>query len=115
MVNREVVVAHYGARDWLVQRVTALVMALYTALFIGVLASAPTLDYNAWRGLFAPQWMKLATFLFLLSVYWHAWVGVRNIFMDYVKPSGLRLVVHVLAILWLLGCAGWSLQLLWKV
>ena len=76
---------------------------------------APNLDFARWRQLFAPQWMKLATLLFLVSLYLHAWVGVRNIFMDYVKSGGLRLALHVLAIAWLVACAGWSVQILWGV
>jgi succinate dehydrogenase / fumarate reductase membrane anchor subunit len=115
MVNREVVGAHYGLRDWLAQRVTAIVMALYTLLFVITLVCAPKIDFSGWRMLFAPQWMKLATLLFLVGVYLHAWIGVRNIFMDYIKGSGMRLVLHVLAIAWLLACAGWSAQILWSV
>ena len=84
-------------------------------LVVGLLIASPKIDHAAWRALFAPQWMKLATLLFLLSVYYHAWVGVRNIFMDYIKHSGLRLVLHVLAIAWLAACAGWSVQILWSI
>ena len=113
MVNRAVVGAHYGLRDWLAQRVTAVVMALYSLLFVVTLVAAPQIDYTTWRMLFAPQWMKLATLLFLFSLYLHAWVGVRNIFMDYVKQSGLRLVLHVLTISWLVVCGLWSVQILW--
>ena len=115
MVNREVVGAHYGLRDWLAQRVTAIVMAIYTLLFLVVLLVAPQMDFAVWRSLFAPQWMKFATLLFLTSLYLHAWIGVRNIFMDYSKSSGLRVVLHVLAIAWLIVCAGWSVQILWGV
>ncbi len=115
MVNREVVGAHYGLRDWLAQRVTAIVMALYTLLFVITLVCAPKIDFSSWRMLFAPQWMKLATLLFLISLYLHAWIGVRNIFMDYIKASGTRLVLHILAIILLLACAGWSVQILWSV
>jgi succinate dehydrogenase membrane anchor subunit len=115
MVNREVVGAHYGLRDWLAQRVTAIAMAIYTLLFVVTLLNEPIIDYSSWRMLFTPQWMKLATLLFLVSLYLHAWVGIRNIFMDYVKSNGLRLALHVLAIAWLVACAGWSVQILWGV
>ena len=107
MVNREVVGAHYGLRDWLAQRVTAVVMASYTVLFIGLLLAAPKIDYATWRQLFAPQWMKLATLLFLLSLYLHAWIGMRNIFMDYVKHGGLRLALYALVISALIVYAAW--------
>ena len=115
MVNREVVGAHYGLRDWLAQRVTAIVMASYTLLFIGLLLAAPKIDFAVWRQLFAPQWMKLATLLFLVSLFLHAWIGVRNIVMDYVKSGGLRLALYMLAIAWLVVCTGWSVQILWSV
>jgi succinate dehydrogenase / fumarate reductase membrane anchor subunit len=115
MVNREVVGAHYGLRDWLAQRVTAIVMALYTLLFVGLLIAVPKIDYVAWLQLFTPQWMKLATLLFLLSLYLHAWVGMRNIFMDYVKHGGLRLALYALVIAALIVYAGWSVQILWSL
>ena len=115
MVNREVVGAHYGLRDWLAQRVTAIVMASYTVLFIGLLLAAPKIDYATWRQLFAPQWMKLATLLFLLSLYLHAWIGMRNIFMDYVKHGGLRLALYALVICALIVYAAWSVRILWSI
>ena len=115
MVNREVVGAHYGLRDWLAQRVTAVVMASYTVLFIGLLLAAPKIDYATWRQLFAPQWMKLATLLFLLSLYLHAWIGMRNIFMDYVKHGGLRLALYALVISALIVYAAWSVRILWSI
>ena len=115
MVKREAVGAHYGLRDWLVQRITAVLMVLYTLLLVALLVRTPAVDYAAWRDVFVPQWMKLATLLVLAGLYWHAWIGVRNIFMDYVKNSGVRLTMHVLAIVWLAACAAWSVQILWSV
>jgi len=115
MVNREVSGAHYGLRAWLAQRLTAIVMFLYTLVAAGLLMASPTLDYAAWRALFAPQWMKLATLLALLSLYLHAWVGMRNIFMDYVKHGGLRLALYALVIAALVVYAAWAAQILWSI
>ena len=115
MVNREVSGAHYGLRDWLAQRLTAIVMLLYTVLVIGLLIVSPKIDYAAWRALFAPQWMKLATLLALLSLYLHAWVGMRNIFMDYIKHGGVRLALYAAVIAALVAYAGWSVQILWSI
>jgi succinate dehydrogenase / fumarate reductase membrane anchor subunit len=113
MVNREVIGAHYGVRDWLAQRVTAVVMLVYTLLFLAVLVRLPALDYDNWRALWDMQAMRYATIFFVLSLLFHAWVGVRNIFMDYVKPIGLRLVLYVIVILTLVGYGVWTLQILW--
>jgi succinate dehydrogenase / fumarate reductase membrane anchor subunit len=113
MVARVIVGAHYGTRGWLAQRVTAVVMALYTLLFLYLVGTAPAIDFEVWRRLFEPHWVKLATLLFLASLYLHAWIGVRNIFMDYIKSSGLRLALYVIVIFALVAYAGWSVQILW--
>lgn len=115
MVKREVVGAHYGLRDWLAQRVSAVVMLIYTVLFLVVLTSRPALDYEGWKALWALPVMRYASVLFVLNLLYHAWVGMRNIFMDYVKPPGLRLVLHVVVILALIWFGVWSLQILWSV
>lgn len=113
--KRIVVGAHYGFRDWLSQRVTAALMALFTlALVVQVLLPGP-LGYDRWAGIFAAQWMKLLTFTVIIALVWHAWVGVRDIWMDYVKPTGVRLTLQVLTVLWLAACAVWSVQVLWRV
>jgi len=113
MVNRVVTGAHYGVRDWLIQRITAAVMAVYSVLLAGYLLLQPALDYDVWTGLFSSQLMRSFTLLFLLSLYYHAWIGVRNIVMDYVRHDGARLVIHVLVILAVLLYTIWSVQILW--
>jgi succinate dehydrogenase / fumarate reductase membrane anchor subunit len=109
-----VVGAHYGLRDWLAQRITAAIMAGYT-LIVGavVLKNSPS-TYPAWKELFTQGWMRVATLLFVVSFAWHAWVGVRDILMDYVKPDGLRLTLQVLTLLMIAGYVGWAIQILWR-
>jgi succinate dehydrogenase / fumarate reductase membrane anchor subunit len=113
MVNRVVTGAHYGLRDWIIQRVSAVVMAAY-ALFIAgwVLIHAPV-RYEAWTRLFAGDVMRSFTLLTLLAMFYHAWVGVRDIVMDYVKPAVLRLAIHTLVIMALILYVVWSVQILW--
>ncbi len=113
MVNRVVVGAHYGLRDWLMQRITAVLMAVYCVSIFAYLLVQPHLDYNVWTGLFSSQTVRTFTLLFLLSLFYHAWVGIRDIVMDYVKPAGIRFVIHVLVILALLLYAIWSVEILW--
>lgn len=115
MVKRLVVGAHYGFRDWLAQRVTATVMALYTVYLLVRVALMPMHDNAAWHALMAGGFTKFFTFLFALSLFYHAWVGVRDIWMDYVKPLGLRLALHVLTLLALIGYSGWMAQILWRL
>jgi succinate dehydrogenase / fumarate reductase membrane anchor subunit len=113
--KRIVTGAHYGWRDWLSQRVTAALMALFTLLvLLQVLLPGP-LNYDKWAGIFAAQWMKVLTFVVICSLLYHAWVGVRDIWMDYVKPMGMRLALQVFTLVWLVGCAGWAVQVLWRL
>ena len=113
MVNRIVVGAHYGLRDWILQRITAVIMILYVAVFFAQVLAGPTLDYGTWRAIFAPQWMKFATLLFLFGVFLHAWIGVRDIVMDYIKHSGLRLALYSVFVSALFVYAAWSVRILW--
>lgn len=115
MLERIVTGAHYGLRDWLIQRVTAVVMVLYTLGIAGYLLLQPVLDYNAWTLLFSSNVVRTFSLLFLLSVFYHAWIGVRDIVMDYVKPAAIRLIIYVLVILALLLYTIWSVQILWGI
>lgn len=112
-MKREVTGAHYGWRDWLAQRVTAVVMLFYTLFVLAVMVSLPVRDYQHWRALWDLPLMRYATVLFVLAVLLHAWVGVRNIFMDYVKDTGMRLILYVLVILALVAYGAWAVQILW--
>ena len=59
--------------------------------------------------------MKVLTFVVIVCLLWHAWVGVRDILMDYVKPIGMKLMLQVATLVWLVGCAGWAVQVLWRL
>jgi succinate dehydrogenase / fumarate reductase membrane anchor subunit len=114
--KRIVVGAHYGLRDWLAQRVTATLMALFTAVvLLQVIFTKGPIGYAAWAGIFVPQWMKALTFAVIVALVYHVWVGMRDIWMDYIKPLGLRLSLQVATIVWLVACAGWAIQVLWRV
>jgi succinate dehydrogenase / fumarate reductase membrane anchor subunit len=113
--KRLVVGAHYGMKGWLAQRLTAIVMAIYTVILLVSFLTGNNFSYEGWAGLFAQQWFKIATFVTFLALFYHAWVGMRDIWMDYVKPVGVRLVLQVATIVWLVGCAGWAAQILWRV
>lgn len=118
--KRLVVGAHYGLKEWMVQRITAVIMAIYTiGLFLAVLFT-PGLDYSKWVGffnfeLFAFPMGKILALLAFFSLCYHAYIGIRDIWMDYVKPTGIRLALQVFTALWLLGAAGYAAEILWRV
>ncbi|MFT0547672.1 succinate dehydrogenase, hydrophobic membrane anchor protein [Allopusillimonas ginsengisoli] len=118
--KRLVVGAHYGTADFIVQRVTAVIMAVYTIILGLGLLFTPELTFESWRHLFTftcfqlPLGQLLATLAFL-SVAWHAWVGVRDIWMDYVRSAGLRLFLQALTLLWLVGSVIFFAKILWSL
>ncbi|MFZ3221372.1 MAG: succinate dehydrogenase, hydrophobic membrane anchor protein [Rhodoferax sp.] len=114
--KRVVVGAHYGLRDWLAQRVTGVLMALFTLIVLAqVIFTKGAIGYAKWAGIFSAQWMKTLTFVVIVSLLYHAWVGLREILMDYIKPVSVRLSLQVFSIVWLVGCAGWAIQVLWRL
>jgi succinate dehydrogenase / fumarate reductase membrane anchor subunit len=114
--KRVVVGAHYGLRDWLAQRITATLMALFTLLVLAqLILSRGPIGYDAWAGIFNPQWMRALTFTVILALTYHVWVGMRDIWMDYIKPVGIRLGLQIFTMVWLLSCMGWAVQVLWRL
>jgi len=105
--------AHYGLGDWLLQRLTAIVMAVYTiGMVVCLLIHAPA-SYGDWKAMFSGSVVRLATMVFVLALLYHAWVGMRDIVMDYLKPAGLRLVVEAGIALVLVFYAVWAASILW--
>jgi succinate dehydrogenase / fumarate reductase membrane anchor subunit len=115
MVNRKIVGAHYGLMDWLAQRITGLVMATFTLIMAFGLLQGAGASYESWRAFMSADLMRFVSFLFIVSLCWHAWVGVRDIWMDYVQPAGIKLTLHVLTLLALIGYAGWATQIIWRL
>ena len=114
--KRIVVCAHYGLRDWLSPRVTAALMALFTMVVLAqLLLKKGPVGYDLWAGIFSSQWMKVLTFVIIIALLYHVWVGVRDIWMDYVKSVAVRLSLQIFSIVWLVGCAGWAIQVLWRL
>jgi succinate dehydrogenase / fumarate reductase membrane anchor subunit len=115
VTRREAVGAHYGLTDWLLQRLTAVLMAAYTLLLLGIVLWSGGIDYALWRALFANAAFLLASFLFMVALLYHAWIGVRDIYMDYVKPVGVRLALQCISVAVLIAYLGWTIQILWGV
>ncbi len=101
-----------GFRAWALQRVTAIYMALFGSyLLIMMLCAAPE-NYQAWQAWFAGPVMSIAMLVFVVSVVFHAWVGMRDIFIDYVKPIAVRATLLSVLALGLLVCGLWAAQIL---
>lgn len=105
--------SHTGTGTWLVQRATAVLLALALPALILLVFAALPLDHAGWRALFAPAGVRVLTVLAAAALALHAWVGMRDIFMDYVHPTGLRLALYLAVIVTLAGSVAWLAALLW--
>ena len=107
--------AHYGLGDWLLQRLTAVVMVLFTVGFGICLVVHKPGTYGEWKALFSGTFVRVTTVLFFTALLYHAWIGMRDILMDYVKATGLRVALEMAVALALVGYLIWAASILWGV
>ncbi len=115
MVTSATSLGRSGLHDWMIQRVTAVVLALYVIYLASFVFSADTLDYTVWHSLFAQTWFKIFSILAVASLCFHAWIGMWIVSTDYIKFTGLRMVFQVLVILACFAFLLWGAQILWSV
>ena len=107
--------AHRGLDMWLLQRASAIYMAAYLVVFLILFLAAGPMSFLTWRELFVPTAMKLGSLLFVASLLVHAWIVLREIFMDYVHFLVLRLGLYLAFGALYLGCLVWTVDILWSV
>lgn len=115
MVKTVLGVKHQGLRDWVIQRASAIFMAVYSLSLIFYLIFHPQLSFAEWHGLFAESYVKVFTIIFILAMLWHAWIGIWTIFTDYVKPFVIRSILNFFVLLMLIACFFWGVLILWSV
>jgi succinate dehydrogenase / fumarate reductase membrane anchor subunit len=103
---------HRGFYEWIVQRVSAVLIGAYGVFIFAFLLCHQPMQYAVWHGLFSHLVMKIATFVVLLAILWHAWIGLWTVFTDYVKCGVLRLFLEILLVLVLLSYFAWCLDTL---
>ena len=111
--TRNPVGAHYGMRGWLLQRMTALFMAIYTLGFVVCLVWHAPAGYADWKSIFSGNFVRISTMFFFAALLYHAWIGMRDILMDYVKPMGVRLAVQALVATVLVFYLLWAAAIFW--
>lgn len=104
-----------GMRTWILQRLTALYMLVYLVVFVVSLPGRSGLDYVAWRAHFSEPFANIAALLFFYSLLFHAWIGVRDILIDYVHVTSIRLIVWAILTLGLVFLAIWVSMILYSV
>jgi succinate dehydrogenase / fumarate reductase membrane anchor subunit len=104
-----------GLHDWLVQRFSAIILAIYFLVLVGFFLLHPALDFTTWQGFFAQMWMQIFTLIVLLSLFVHAWVGIWTVLTDYIYPASMRLIMQALVIFLLIIYFFWGVEILWRL
>lgn len=113
MVDNVLSLSTKGLRDWLIQRLTAVIIALYTLFILGYIVLHPQLQFDEWQMLFSFNSVKIFSFLVLFSIILHAWIGMWTVFTDYIKSCYFRLFLQVLVALLFFCCLAWGVVVLW--
>jgi succinate dehydrogenase / fumarate reductase membrane anchor subunit len=122
MVTNVTNLSRSGLYDWMAQRVSAVVLALYTLSLLGYIVFNPGLGYEEWSALFSQNWMRIFSLLTLVALSAHAWVGMWTISTDYLTPMSLgkwattgRLLFLALCVLAIFVYFVWGVQILWGI
>lgn len=109
-----------GLSDWLIQRVSAIVIAVYVVVMVGYLATHADIGYGQWAALHQHFWVRLLTLLTVLAIAAHAWIGIWAVLTDYVTvrlmgpiATPLRLTLVLGAIALILAYVVWAIDILW--
>ncbi len=104
-----------GLRDWLLQRISAIIVGVYVIFVIGFVFLHPQLDYKTWQQLFNHILMRISTLMVLLAITIHAYIGMWTISTDYIKNTAVRLLFQVFLYLSLVAFLLWGVVILWRV
>jgi succinate dehydrogenase / fumarate reductase membrane anchor subunit len=105
----------HGMRTWILQRLTAVYMLLYLIVFGIVILNQPLHDFSSWQGLFRMPVINIATILFFFSLLFHAWVGARDILIDYVAVTSIRLLLWLVITFGVIVMGIWISMILYAV
>jgi len=103
-----------GLQTWLIQRISAIYILLFLAYATVSLLMLAQIDYVAWREWVHQPVTKSLLGVFMLAILAHAWIGLRDVFLDYIKPISLRIVALTVGAFFLLAMAVWMFSILFS-
>ncbi|MES2635815.1 MAG: succinate dehydrogenase, hydrophobic membrane anchor protein [Pseudomonadota bacterium] len=104
-----------GMRLWLSQRLTAVAMVIYIVLLLVLLLIIQPGGYAEWHAFVAPIWFRLATLLFFMCLFIHAWLGVADVLKDYIFNKVLRAYLQMAVDILLVMYLFWLVYILWNM
>ena len=109
-----------GLSDWLVQRVSAIVLLAYSLFIFGIFVLYPELSFEQWSGIFSNNAVRLFSMMSVLALCGHAWIGMWTVGTDYLRsrtmgPKGdrLRSIYQSICLLAILAYLLWGIKILW--
>ena len=102
-----------GLKDWWYQRVSALIIAIYTIFMCVFMLTHPHMSYTEWQSLFSMDWFKISTVITIIAFIAHAWIGIWTITTDYIKCTIVRASVQWLVVLFLLAQFIFTIMIIW--
>jgi succinate dehydrogenase / fumarate reductase membrane anchor subunit len=106
--------SHSGLGEWLLQRITAVYLGLFI-IFVGIrFLIWPIHDHQSWQAWFTLPWVRVIWLFAFFSLLLHAWIGIRSVLMDYVKPFYLRLLIAVIFASGLITSGLWVVDVLYR-
>lgn len=115
MVLNIVSLGKTGLQDWLLQRLTAIVLVGYLLFLISYISLHAPIDFSSWQALFQNPWMRISTLVVILSLSVHTWLGLWMIITDYIKPKFVRLLVTSILAFTMLGYLIWGITIVWRI
>ncbi len=120
MVTQSLNLSRNGITDWIIQRVTSVILAAYTLCVLGFVLMNPDLDYVTWSNFFDHSAMQIFTMLALVSTCAHGWIGIWTIGSDYLREhlmgpvaTGLRMTFQIGCVLLTIAYFLWGINILW--
>jgi succinate dehydrogenase / fumarate reductase membrane anchor subunit len=101
-----------GLRAWLVQRLTAVYLLGFTLFLLAHLSRGAPVFFEAWRSWVLSPGIRVAWVLFFVALLLHAWVGMRDVILDYVHPLAVRLALLAVVAAGLLATGVWMVEIL---
>lgn len=102
-----------GSRDWIMQRISAVVLAVYAVVMVGFFLTHGDVHYEEWVRFIMSMPMRLLSLVAIIALAAHAWVGMWTVFTDYIKSTGLRIVLQAAMIIAILVYLFWGVMIFW--
>ncbi len=109
-----------GLYDWIIQRFSAVILAVYSLCIFGSFIVTPDMDFQQWKTLFESNVMRIFSLITLFALCAHAWIGMWTVSTDYLTELQFGKYATSIRLFFQAGCALltavyllWGIQIFW--